>query len=85
MKIIYCYPNIEYRGGIERVIANKANYLVQHNCEVCIVTTDQRGRPNVFPLDERVKCYDLDIKLLFELESAISKKNISLFYGSLET
>lgn len=74
MKIIYCYPNIEYRGGIERVIANKANYLVQHNCEVCIVTTDQRGRPNAFPLDERVKCYDLDINYSLNWNRPFLKK-----------
>ena len=30
-------------GGIERVLAGKANYLVSHGYEVAIVTTDQAG------------------------------------------
>lgn len=61
MKIAYCIAGTCHSGGMERVLANKANYLVKHGYEVMIVTTDQRGEAPFFPLDERIKCYDLDI------------------------
>lgn len=46
---------------MERVMTNKANWLVQHDYDVSIVTTDQRGREHYFALDERIKTYDLGI------------------------
>ncbi len=46
---------------MERVLANKANYLVRKGHEVIIVTTEQKGRPSFFSLDERIQCYDLAI------------------------
>lgn len=61
MKIAYCIAGTCHSGGMERVLANKANYLVKHGYEVMVVTTDQRGEAPFFHLDERIKCYDLDI------------------------
>lgn len=61
MKIAYCIAGTCHSGGMERVLANKANYLVKHGYDVMVVTTDQRGEAPFFPLDERIKCYDLDI------------------------
>lgn len=46
---------------MERVLANKANYLVTQGHEVAIVTTDQRDQRPFFPMDERIRCYDLGI------------------------
>ena len=46
---------------MERVLANKTNYLVAHGYEVVIVTTDQRGKRPFFHLDGRIVCYDLGI------------------------
>lgn len=61
MKIVYCIAGTRHSGGMERVLANKANYWVAHGHEVTIVTTDQCGEPPFFPLDNRVKCIDLAI------------------------
>lgn len=61
MKIIYLIAGTRHSGGMERVLANKANWLAVHGHEVCIITTDQEGDEPFFKLDERVKCYDLDI------------------------
>lgn len=61
MKIAYCIAGTCHSGGMERVLANKANYLVKHGYEVMVVTTDQRGEAPFFHLDERIECYDLDI------------------------
>jgi glycosyltransferase involved in cell wall biosynthesis len=46
---------------MERVLANKANYLAEKGYEVVIITTDQKNRMPFFPLSPRIRCYDLDI------------------------
>ena len=46
---------------MERVLANKANWLVAQGYEVTIATTDQKGRRPFFSLDERIVCHDLGI------------------------
>ena len=61
MKIVYNIAGTYNSGGMERVLANKANWLVEHGYEVVIVTTDQRSRQPYFPIDKRVQCYDLGI------------------------
>ena len=61
MKIVYCISGMFKLGGIERVIANKVNYLVDHGYEACIITTDQAGRPDFFPIDKRVERIDLGL------------------------
>ena len=61
MKILYNIAGTCHSGGMERVLANKANWFVQHGYDVVIVTTDQRGERPFFALDERIKCYDLGI------------------------
>lgn len=44
MRIVYCIAGTYNSGGMERVLANKANYLVSHGYEVFIITTDQRRK-----------------------------------------
>ena len=61
MKILYNIAGTYRSGGMERVLTNKANYLVKQGYEVTIVTTDQRGQLPFFPLDKRIKCVDLGI------------------------
>lgn len=61
MKIVYCIAGTYNSGGMERVLANKANYLAARGYEIVILTTDQRGKQPFFDLDERIVCHDLDI------------------------
>lgn len=61
MKLVYCIAGTYNSGGMERVLANKANYWVCHGHEVTIVTTDQQGRMPFFELDERIDCFDLGV------------------------
>ena len=50
MKIVYCLPSIFNSGGIERVLANKSNWLVNHGYDVTILTTEQKNRHPFFIL-----------------------------------
>ena len=59
MKIIYCIACTSHSGGMERVLANKANYLARHGYEIVVVTTDQRGAQPFFLLEPGIRCIDL--------------------------
>ena len=61
MKIVYCIAGTRHPGGMERVLANKANWLVENGYDIVIVTTDQCGMSPFFPLDERIRCIDLNV------------------------
>ena len=61
MKIVYCINGFYRSAGMERVLADKANWLVAHGYELTILTTDQQGRPDAFPLDPRIRKIDLCI------------------------
>ena len=61
MRIVYNIAGFYRPAGMERVLADKANWLVRHGHEVTILTTEQKGRPNAFPLDERIVLKDLAI------------------------
>ena len=61
MKIVYLIAGTFNSGGMERVLANKTNWLVEHGYEVSIVTTDQRDQKPYFPLHPSIQCFDLDI------------------------
>jgi glycosyltransferase involved in cell wall biosynthesis len=75
MKIIYCIHATFNSGGMERVLTNKINYLVQnYQYEILIVTTEQKGRPTFFPLDPSVKSIDLNINYSDDLDCEIVKK-----------
>ncbi len=71
MRIVYCLQALHRKGGIERVITTKANYLVSAGYEVHIVTTDQRNGPIAFPLDERVQLHDLGLN--YELDNNLGR------------
>lgn len=61
MKIYYIYTAIVTKGGADRVIVEKANWLAEHGHEIAIVTDTQLGRGPAFPLSPKVKLIDLAI------------------------
>ena len=62
MKLLYVESSLAIHGGIERVLTDKLNWLVEDgNCEVCLITVNQGGNPLVFPLSPKVQCHDLGI------------------------
>lgn len=61
MNIVYCINGFYRPAGMERVLADKANGLVARGHAVTILTTDQGGRPDAFPLDPHIRKIDLGI------------------------
>lgn len=79
MKIIYCITGTYNAGGMERVLANKANYLAGQGYDVSIVTTDQLGRPPYFPLNDAIRLYDLGVNYTDHSSFGILKKTTGYF------
>ena len=61
MRIVYLIAGTYRAAGMERVLADKANWLAAHGHEVYVLTTDQMGRPSAFPLDPSIQIQDLGI------------------------
>lgn len=61
MHILYNIAGLYRPAGMERVLTDKANWLVAHGHQVSILTTEQQGRPMAFPLDSRIQVKDLGI------------------------
>lgn len=74
MKIVYCIRGLYNAGGMERVLSNKANYLVKQGYDISIVTTDQQGRAPYFALDSRIALYDLGINYYRDVEKGLLRK-----------
>lgn len=73
IKIAYHTYGITNSGGMERVLINKANYLVEHGYEVTIIITEN-GKDIFYPLSDKVKIIDLNIgyHALYEKSSFFS-------------
>lgn len=61
MHIVYNIAGFYRPAGMERVLADKANWLATHGHQVTILTTDQKGQPPAFPLNGRIQVRDLAI------------------------
>ncbi len=61
MHILYIYAEITIKGGTDKVLVDKANWLVNHGYEVTIVTEAQMGRPLSFNLDCKVRHVDMGL------------------------
>ncbi|SNR76080.1 glycosyltransferase [Lutibacter flavus] len=62
MKIVYSTDQVYLHGGIEKVLAQKLNYLVNvPNFEVHLITTEQKGNPFCYPISDKVFHHDLDV------------------------
>lgn len=75
MKLLYCIRATYNPGGMERVLFNKVNYLVEKlNWEVVIVTTDQKGLPSFYTFPEKVRTIDLGINYADDNDKDIIQK-----------
>ena len=71
MKIIFLHHANYCMGGIERMMAMKANYLSeQMGWEVVLLTYEQNGEPFPYELSPKVRQVDLDVHLYSAYKSA---------------
>lgn len=62
MKIVYSTDQVYLHGGIEKVLAQKLNYLAAiPGYEVHLITTEQKGKAFCYPMSNKVIHHDLDI------------------------
>ena len=61
MIITYLIAGTYRAAGMERVLADKANWLAAQGHTVHILTTDQMGRPSAFAMDPSIQMQDLCI------------------------
>lgn len=62
MKIVFNTDQVHLHGGIEKVIATKANYFAGlPGYEVVILTTEQQGNKPCYPLEARIQYRDLQV------------------------
>ncbi|MBR1449239.1 MAG: glycosyltransferase family 4 protein [Prevotella sp.] len=64
MKIVYVYPTVATKGGVERILVDKMNLLAHADGhQVYLLTYNQGEHPVSFALDGNVHHIDLDIRL----------------------
>ncbi len=64
MKIVYVIDSLASRGGAERIVSEKMNYLAEHyNYDVSVITCyqDQKATPNAYYLSNLVKQINLNM------------------------
>lgn len=62
MRVLFTTDQVYLHGGIEKVMATKANYFAEIlGYEVVILTTEQKGNPSCYPLSESIQIVDLEI------------------------
>ena len=62
MKLIYCMSDVYTPGGMERVLLNMLRrWVARGDCELMLVTTDQRNRPPFYSFPPEVRMVDLGI------------------------
>lgn len=69
-RIVICTPALYSAGGVERVVAVKANYFAEQlGYDVTIIVTEGRGRNCFFPISDRVRVinYELNFEELWGL------------------
>lgn len=77
MKLVYCISGTFNSGGMERIIISKVNALSKLDFDICIVTTEQKGRVPFFPINPNVKSIDLGINYSDDKNKLILNKFFS--------
>ena len=63
MKIVYVFPKFTALAGTERVLIDKMNCLANYDeYEIYVVTHEQSNHPFSYPLSQKVKHFDLDVR-----------------------
>jgi len=82
-KILILVDQLNGHGGIEKLVAIKANYWVDvFQYEVTIVSTEQQQKPLIYKLSDKVKFIDLSINYQRE-KSYFSASNVVKFLKNI--
>ena len=80
MKILYVVPKINNEGGVARVLAVKANYLVENfGYEVQILTQNVGNKPLFYLFNDKIAFHDVSLKgskISFFLQYAKALKTV---------
>ena len=64
MRIVYIYRSLAMKGGVERILVEKANrWAAETGNNVAFVTYEQGDHPLAYPLDDRVEWKDLNVRV----------------------
>lgn len=62
MKIVYIHDTISKVGGVERIFAEKMNYLAEVlDYEIYLITSSQGNHPFIYNLSSKIRHIDLDV------------------------
>lgn len=80
MKLLYVANTLAIHGGIERVLTDKINWLVEYGgYEICLLIVNQGNNPIVFSLNAQVEVHDLGIMFYQLYRYSGVKRYIKLF------
>ena len=75
MKLMYVEDSLAILGGVERVLVDKLNWLVEYgDYEVCLLTANQVDHPLVFSLHPKVMFHDLRIRFHQKYQYSVWKR-----------
>jgi glycosyltransferase involved in cell wall biosynthesis len=80
MRLLYVTDALINHGGMERVLIDKLNWLVEHErFDICLLLTDHGDNPIVYPLSPEVECCDLGIMFHKIYRFSVWKRPLMLY------
>lgn len=79
MRIVYIMKYIAQLGGLDRVMSLKMNNLAKLGYEVYLITYEQGQHPISFPLDERIRHTDIDVRFFTRHSKNLFKRVLQYF------
>lgn len=75
MKVLYVFRSLAVWGGIERILVDKMNHLVDmYDYDVYMLTSDQGNHPVPYQLHEKVHIHDLNIRFHQKYQYSLIKR-----------
>lgn len=74
MKIIYLLKSFAAKGGEERVMADKMNYLAEHGYQITLLTYEQGEHKLSYPLHPTIRHHDLNTRFFTVTKEPLGKK-----------
>ena len=68
------------KGGTDKVLSDKANYLVEHGFDITIVTESQMGRKPIYPLSPKIKLIDIGLDFNKQYTQSFFHRAYTYFY-----